>query len=90
MSYVIYHLSQLLVFDQIIYSFTVYSLILFISQFIKTEPNMSTEVIQSSGSRKEQSSEFHTSSSSSSYFISSMRLRKVTHTSKVIEGKTKI
>ncbi|KAG7324364.1 hypothetical protein KOW79_012380 [Hemibagrus wyckioides] len=66
------------------------SVVALVYWFIKTEPNMSTEVIQSSGSRKEQSSEFHTSSSSSSYSISSMRLRKVTHTSKVIEEQSAV
>ncbi|XP_026775232.3 immunoglobulin superfamily member 22 [Pangasianodon hypophthalmus] len=51
---------------------------------------MSTEVIQSSGSRKQQSSEFHMSSSSSSYSVSSTGLRKVTHTSKVLEEQSAV
>ncbi|XP_027029085.2 immunoglobulin superfamily member 22 [Tachysurus fulvidraco] len=51
---------------------------------------MSTEEIQSSGSRKEKSSEFHMSSSSSSYSISSMHLRKVNQASKVIEEQSAV
>ncbi|KAI5626876.1 immunoglobulin-like and fibronectin type III domain-containing protein 1 [Silurus asotus] len=58
--------------------------------FFKTEHRMSTEMIQSSGNKKEQSSDFHMSASSSSYSISSTCLRKVTHSSKVLEEQTAV
>ncbi|KAF7702244.1 immunoglobulin superfamily member 22-like [Silurus meridionalis] len=51
---------------------------------------MSTRMIQSSGNKKEQSSDFHMSASSSSYSISSTCLRKVTHLSKVLEEQTAV